>query len=416
LGSGFIENYCNLCDVKTRKRVIMSNVINKIMNKKTIITMMLALAALAGQGQTTNPYLLFIRQQTVKPFDYITQKIKEYNVVSLGEDHWIKDHMQFLADYLDHAANDTTFHIDALAWESGNSIDQKKADTLMMSKTFREDLALLILRDAPDTYGWPYKEAMEDIKALWRYNRAQGKFTRLLLLDPPYMLQLLDGDKYKYTLSRDQSTANKIASYVGQNKKVLYYAGSSHTQRQFHCSYNAKSGMYHVQATAGKILSVLYPNRVFSIKLWGGLMGNNGYIPATDDFRWERCGDGLADEAFRQNGDRPVGFDIAGSPFANILISDFFHFQYSERMLSKSNGSPFRANESLGDRVDGIIFFRPVNEFSIPHIEPKMFDDVFLKRIEKRTKGKVKTLNDLYLYIKKNHPILSEDLDSLSTY
>lgn len=78
-------------------------------------------------------------------------------------------------------------------------------------------------------------------------------------------------------------------------------------------------------------------------------------------------------------------------------------------------GSPFRANESLGDRVDGIIFFRPVNEFSIPHIEPKMFDDVFLKRIEKRTKGEVKTLNDLYLYIKKNHPILSEDLDSLST-
>ncbi len=381
-----------------------------------LLTVTFAVAQTDERTKKQKDYLSFIQGQTISPFDYLSQKIKQYNVVSLGEDHWIKDHMLFLADYLDYVANDTTFHIDALAWESGNSIDQKKADTLMMSKTFREDLALLILRDAPDTYGWPYKEAMEDIKALWRYNRAQGKFTRLLLLDPPYMLQLLDGDKYKYTLSRDQSTANKIASYVGQNKKVLYYAGSSHTQRQFHCSYNAKSGMYHVQATAGKILSVLYPNRVFSIKLWGGLMGNNGYIPATDDFRWERCGDGLADEAFRQNGDRPVGFDIAGSPFANILISDFFHFQYSERMLSKSNGSPFRANESLGDRVDGIIFFRPVNEFSIPHIEPKMFDDVFLKRIEKRTKGKVKTLNDLYLYIKKNHPILSEDLDSLSTY
>ena len=57
------------------------------MNKQTIITALLALAALAGQGQTTNPYLSFIRQQTVKPFDYISQKIKEYNVVSLGEDH-----------------------------------------------------------------------------------------------------------------------------------------------------------------------------------------------------------------------------------------------------------------------------------------------------------------------------------------
>ena len=129
------------------------------MSKQTIITALLALVVMRGWAQTSNPYLSFIQQQTVKPFDYITQKIKEYNVVSLGEDHWIKDHMQFLADYLDHAANDTTFHIDALAWESGNSIDQKKADTLMMSKTFREDLALLILRDAPDTYGWPYKEA-----------------------------------------------------------------------------------------------------------------------------------------------------------------------------------------------------------------------------------------------------------------
>ena len=108
-------------------------------------------------------YLSFIQSQTTSPFDYLTQKIKQYNAVLLGEDHWVKDHMQFLADYLDHAANDTTLHIDALAWESGNSIDQKKADTLMMSKTFREDLALQILRDAPDTYGWPYKEAVEDI-------------------------------------------------------------------------------------------------------------------------------------------------------------------------------------------------------------------------------------------------------------
>ena len=171
-----------------------------------------AIMSLGMNAQEINPYVSFVQGQTTSPFDYLTLKIKQYNVVSLGEDHWVKDHMQFLADYLEHVASDTTFHIDALAWESGNSIDQKKADTLMMSKTFREDLALHILRNAPDTYGWPYKEAVEDIKALWRYNRRQGKFTRLLLLDPPYMLQLLDGDKYEYTLSRDQSTANKISA------------------------------------------------------------------------------------------------------------------------------------------------------------------------------------------------------------
>ena len=80
-------------------------------------------------------------------------------------------------------------------------------------------------------------------------------------------------------------------------------------------------------------------------------------------------------------------------------------------MLCKNNGSPHRADESLGDRIDGIIFFRPVNEFSIPHIEPKMFDNTFLKRINKRTKGEVQTLSDVYHYIKKGHPTMAEECD-----
>lgn len=381
--------------------------------RKLLFAAVFYIMTLTTQAQvaTLNPYSSFIQQQTTSPFDYINQKIKEYNVVLLGEDHWIKDHMNFLTDYLEHIASDTTFHIDALAWESGNTIDQQIADTLMTSQTFREDLALKVLRDAPETYGWPYKEAVDVLKALWHYNKMQQKSTRLLLLDPPYMMQLLDGEKYTYTLSRDQSTANKIASYIGQNKKVLFYAGSAHTGRQFHSVYNPKSGMYHVQASAGKILSTLYPHLVFSIKMWGGLMGNNGYIPANDDFRWERCADGLADEAFRDNGNRPIAFDIIDSPFSNIKVSDFFHFDYSEQMLSTKNGSPYYEAETMGDRFDGILFFRPVNEFSIPHIEPKMFDDSFVERISKRTKGEVKSRNDVFKYIKKGHPTLTEEAD-----
>ena len=86
-----------------------------------------AIMSLGINAQEINPYVSFVQGQTTSPFDHLTLKIKQYNVVSLGEDHWVKDHMQFLADYLEHVASDTTFHIDALAWESGNSIDQKKS-------------------------------------------------------------------------------------------------------------------------------------------------------------------------------------------------------------------------------------------------------------------------------------------------
>ena len=80
-------------------------------------------------------YTNFVKVQQTAPFDYLTQKVKQYNVVSLGEDHWVRDHMLFLSDYLRHIAADTTFHLDALAWESGNSIDQGIADSLMRSAT-----------------------------------------------------------------------------------------------------------------------------------------------------------------------------------------------------------------------------------------------------------------------------------------
>ena len=385
----------------------------KTLNQTLFILLALtALQLFAGSNvDKLTEYIDFIHSQQTAPADYVTQKVKQYNVVSLGEDHWVRDHMVFLSDYLTQIASDTTFHLDALAWESGNSADQNIADTLMRAKTFREDLALQILRNAPETYGWPYVEAVAVLKALWQYNRTQHKFTRLLLLDPPHVQQMLDGEKYEFTLSRDQSAANKIAAYVYTGKKVIFFAGSSHTQRQFHAQFVSQSGMYAVQATAGKILAMLYPGQVFSIKLWGGLMGYNGYIPTADEWRWERQDDGVADEAFRSCGNRPVGFDVAGSPFALVRVSDFFHFDYTERMLSKINGSPYRETETMGERIDGIIFIKPVNEFEIPHIEPKIFTSQFLDRISKRTKGEVNTLPDMMRYIKKKHPTLASECD-----
>ena len=81
--------------------------------KKLLFLATLCIMTLAAQAQmaTLNPYSSFIQQQTTSPFDYLNPKIKKYNVVLLGEDHWIKDHMEFLTDYLEHIAYDTTFHM-----------------------------------------------------------------------------------------------------------------------------------------------------------------------------------------------------------------------------------------------------------------------------------------------------------------
>ena len=98
-----------------------------------------------------------------------------------------------------------------------------------------------------------------------------------------------------------------------------------------------------------------------------------------------------------------------------MKVSDFFHFAYTGQMLSTTNGSPFRETETLKDRMDGIVFLHSVSKFTIPHIEPAIFDDAFIRRIGKRTGGSVKSLADVYALIKGRHPILAPEIERLET-
>lgn len=350
-------------------------------------------------------YYDFVRGVKTDPYEYIVGKLKQYNVVSLGEDHWIDAHLEFLGTFLDRMSSDSTVHIDALAWESGNQVDQKLADTLMRAKTFREDLAVRILQNSADTYGFPYKEAVDALKALWRYNLVQKNFTRLLLLDPSGFLTYLDSGFYDSNmLSRDEAMAERIKEYIYFNKKVLFYAGSGHTMRQIWSQYIGKSGMYANMQSAGFILHSLYPENVFSIRLWGGYMGSNGYVPSEGKFRWKCQLGGIVDEAFLKNRNRPIGFDIAGNVFGEIRRKDFFDIKFTDAMLNKKNGSPFREDETLADMFDGIVFFKPVNEFTPAHIYAPVFDDAFVDKVSRRTGGKVKTKAEIINMIKAEHP------------
>ena len=73
-------------------------------------------------------------------------------------------------------------------------------------------------------------------------------------------------------------------------------------------------------------------------------------------------------------------------------------------MLNKKNGSPFREDETLADMFDGIVFFKPVNEFTPAHIYAPVFDDSFVDKVSRRTGGKVKTKTEIINMIKAEHP------------
>lgn len=378
------------------------------MKRRTLLTLLLLTFGIAADAQNDeggNPYLAHIGRFGREPMEYMADKIRTYPVVALGEDHWVKDHPQFLCELLAAMARDTTANIDVLALEFGNHADQRTVNELLASPEYREDLAFKILQHAPDIYGNPYKEYAEVFRTVWQTNRDKPEAyrTRILLLDPAYIQRHFDNEEYVYTCSRDDNMFSLIRDCILQRRHVVFYAGTAHTQAQIRGVRD--NDYYYNFPSAGYLLKKSYPRDVFIINLWGAYMGAGGYEP-DDRTVWVEIAGGILDEAFRLNGNKPVAFDL-GAAFPALTAAEYYGNPNGKSNWSDhpTDGSPYTRDLLMRDRCDGIVFIKPVAEFSGAHLID-IYDGDFLKRIEKRSEGECKSAEQVFRQLKEWHPIL----------
>jgi len=353
------------------------------------------------------PYTLYIKAHGEEPMSYIADKIRTYSVVCLGEDHWIKDHPQFLCDVIRAMTQDSTANIDVLAVEFGNESDQRLADTVAYAPTYREDLVFKILQHTPDIYGNPYREYADVFRTVWETNKAKSPKlrTRILLLDPAYMQEHFDGEKYTYTGSRDDNMFGHLRWCIMKRKHTLFYAGQAHTQAQIG---GVLSGDYYYNyPSAGYLLKKCYPRDVFSINLWGARMGSNGYM-ADSVHTWQRIANGIIDEAFRENGNKPVAFTL--SKDFPLTVEDYYADPANPSVWQETptDGSPYTSDLLMRDQINGIIFIKPVEQFSGAHLL-NIYDEDFMRHVKKRSGGKITTPQGALAYVKEHHPILETE-------
>lgn len=379
-------------------------------------------------------YVKYLKEKGKPPTDYVIEKLKQYNIVMIGEDHWLKDHPQFISEVIKAIREDGSVQLDYLAIEFGNAGDQPLADEFIESDTYREDLAIKILQDGPDFCGWPYKDVLDIFKAVWQENKKypERKPIKILLTDNPYRIKQMDGESFGFLLeqdieflagriSRDRYMARILEERVIANDfKAIYYCGAGHSTYDFRdFGYNEKTGDCLRYLPAGALLKILYPKLIFSIKLWGSNM-DRSYYPSTNPDDWDRFLDGKIDEVFRRNGNKAVGFDIKQPPFSNINTFDFFMFFEREKKEKFIKEFPKcyekiadDIERRLGDIFDGYIFLKPLEQYEGASIIENFFDDEFMKRISKRKEGKITTKKELYEYLLKIRPIMGKHLREL---
>jgi uncharacterized iron-regulated protein len=109
----------------------------------------------------------YLNQYGKTPTDYILGKFSTYDVVLLGEDHAIKEDLDFIIDLIPSLYKAGVYN---LGMEFGASEMQSKLDSLLNAKIYDEESA----RDMMYFYnvGWAYKEYTDIYWSVWKFNKS----------------------------------------------------------------------------------------------------------------------------------------------------------------------------------------------------------------------------------------------------
>lgn len=372
---------------------------------------MAIVSPLTGFAQSYNEYVDYLKDNAVDAKEYVLDKLKNYRIVSIGEDHWISDHAPFFCVVLKEASKNKDTRPDIVALEFGNELDQATADDVVMSKTFKPDSVIKILQHAPDLLGNPYKEYFDVFKCIWEINKslpAEEKI-KVRLLDPAGIQDYYNRAPTQRDSDRDMSMYKKIRNDFEKGNKIIFYAGQGHTEHQIHGYKRKKRKYYHNYPSAGFLLKSCYPNDVFTIDLWSPLNTGHGYKVNPDTGNWYEKNYGLYDKAFKKYGNKPCGFDVKEGPWSKISMMEYFCLPGKEDQRYPeiiTNASPYRRDVLLSSLIDGIVFIKPAKDFTGGHLID-IYTPEFIEICKYRSFPSLDTAEELLRRVNEWHPLMS---------
>ena len=193
------------------------------------------------------------------------------DVVLLGEEHLIRENLQFVGDLVPVLHANGIYRIGI---EFGAEEFQSVADDIVNGETYREDLSRHVLLGY--NVGWPYREYHEIYKAVWAFNRTLASDQEpMRIIHTSYVYdwsRWVDG-RTSEAMSKifhrgyiNEFRANLIAHQVVHGHKVLGLFGA------FHCLKG--TGLPHFEnwyktdkPALGQILEERLGGRVASLAL-----------------------------------------------------------------------------------------------------------------------------------------------------
>lgn len=261
------------------------------------------------------------------PAAYVLSKTADHRVVIVGENHWQRADVELVGSLVPGLKEQGV----ALAMEVLHAANQKDIDALIAAEQWSEPLANSILRAA----AWPYVQYRDILKAAWRAK------LMVIALGPPE-------DWRKQGIGYDEFMAERVLAYAKDDQhRVLAYCGMHHAFTRFLQVERRRNGRAtEFMDRFGNILWRRLAEDVFLIALHKPDPCGEG-----ENVYGKLCAplDGAIDCAAKQNGGKPVAFDILGSPISEAKFPATSFYAHNHPLLR------------LIDYADGYVWSGPVD-------------------------------------------------------
>jgi hypothetical protein len=305
--------------------------------------MKLAIAALlvltcvcSGKSQTESKIAAYLREHSQTPANYVLSKATSHRITLLGEGHWLHHDVGLVTALIPHLQKTD---ID-LAAEMFPASEQARIAELITAPKWDQRAATAVMRAA----SWPYVEYRDLLRTAWSANQGAQRPIRILALGPPpdwRTVLLPRGETY------DSFMADLVTKHVAATRRrVVVYCGLHHAFTRYYQAELDNDGRARgYMDRTGNILSRGFGEQVFLIALhkpiWCGSAAQPSYcLP---------FGGRVDCEASRIG--HPIGFDVAGSPFADILFQPGDYYAYGHPALR------------FVDYTDGYVWPGPIESF-----------------------------------------------------
>lgn len=302
------------------------------------------------------------------PIEYVLGKLKDYDLVMIGERHWVREEPIFIQNLIKRCFEKNA--IDVVFLEFGKFQDQGKIDAFMESDKYDPKPVIDVLRNSYE-FGWGYQEYFDIFKLIYDENHKRPPFERIKLVLVDASLDSFNLERQLYesfqqsplpeekkwqivswlresVTDRDHfmSDVIEVYRYKMNLPKGIYYAGSGHIRRDL-CGKNYGRRYF----SAGGILARKYPGKVCCLTFHQRLENWQD----TDDFQF-------IEKLFRKHGEF-FAIDTKNSPIGQLkLKSDII-----------------QGGVTLCEAFDGYIMLNQDKDYQPCAFVPSFYDDKFTK-------------------------------------